>query len=78
MAMYILLTVSNILCFVIGAMVGQKVARNEVISLDPIKAVKEHKTRAEAHKAQERMEVIMENMENYDGSSIGQRDVPRG
>ena len=74
----LVIAVSNILCFVIGAMVGQKVVKGESINLDPIKAVKEHKTKVEAHKAQERMEIIMENMENYDGSSIGQRDVPRG
>ncbi len=78
MGMYILFTLSNILCFVIGAVVGQKVVKGESINLDPIKAVREHKEKTEIRKAQERDEIILENMENYDGSSIGQRDVPRG
>jgi hypothetical protein len=75
------IALSNILCFMIGAKVGQTVSKGGTVvlpSLDPIKAVKEHKAKMEAYKAQEREEIIMQNIENYDGSSIGQRDVPRG
>lgn len=75
------IAVSNILCFMVGAKVGQTVSKGgtvELPSLDPVKAVREHKARVEAYKAQERNEIIMQNIENYDGSSSGQRDVPRG
>ena len=74
----LIFAVSNILCFVIGAKIGQMVNKGESINLDPIKAVREHKEKTEMRKAQERDEIILENMENYDGSSIGQKEVPRG
>lgn len=73
------IALSNVLCFTIGARVGQKVSKGERVELpDPVKAVREHKQKMEAYREQDRMETIMQNMENYDGSSSGQRDVPWG
>lgn len=76
-----IIAASNILCFMVGAKVGQTVSKGEKVelpSIDPVKAVREHKQKMEAYRAQDRMETIMQNMDNYDGSSVGQRDVPRG
>lgn len=75
------IALANILCFMVGAKVGQAVSRGqnvELPSIDPVKAAREHKAKVEAYKAQDRMDTIMQNIENYDGSSNGQRDVPRG
>jgi hypothetical protein len=75
------IALSNILCFIVGAKVGQTVSKGEKVelpSIDPIKAVREHKAKMEAYREQDRMETIMQNMENYDGSSSGQKDVPWG
>ena len=72
----------NIACFFIGAKLGQKVAKGEKIelpSVNPIKAVQEHneKKRAdkEAEREQERRNTIMQNIDRYDGTERGQRDV---
>lgn len=68
----------NIACFFIGARVGQSVANGEKISfpnLNPIELYKESKNQKEAEKENERLEKIMRNIDNYDGTSNGQKDV---
>lgn len=83
MTALIILTVGalNIVCFFIGAKVGQTVAKGETITtptINPIEKIKEHRSKREAEREQDRIEVIMENIERYDGTSVGQKDVPRG
>ena len=73
--------VTNILCFVIGAKVGQKVTKGEPVelpNLNPIEAYREHEARKEAEREQDRINTILRNIEGYDGTSTGQVDVPRG
>ena len=74
-----------IACFFIGAKVGQTVARGEEIetpALNPLTAIREHDERKkqefEHNKQQDRIDVIMRNIEAYDGTERGQEDVPRG
>lgn len=70
---------ANIACFIIGAKVGQTVQKGESIkvpSVNPMEAVREHKARKETQQKQDRMETILQNIESYDGTPIGQRDVP--
>lgn len=72
---------ANIFCFVIGAKVGQAVAKGEKVELptiNPIEAIREHYNKREAEKEQDRIDVIMSNIESYDGTGNGQRDVPKG
>ena len=72
---------SNIACFIIGAKVGQTVSKGEDIetpTVNPLKAYREHEAKREAQREQDRLETIMRNIENYDGTSHGQKDVPRG
>jgi hypothetical protein len=70
---------SNIFCFMIGAKVGQAVVKGEKVDLpNPAKAIREHKQRKNAEQVQNRLDTIMHNIESYDGSSLGQRDVPKG
>lgn len=71
----------NILCFVVGAKVGQAVTRGETVtmpSVNPVKAVKDHKTRKEAEYKQSRIDTILRNVDSYDGTPYGQQEVPRG
>ena len=71
----------NILCFLAGARVGQAVSKGEKIevpTVNPIQAVRDHMDKKEAQKQQEKMNVILQNIENYDGTSRWQEDVPRG
>lgn len=68
-------------CFLLGARVGQATSKGEKIEapvVNPMQAVKDHREKKEAQKQQDRMNVILQNIENYDGTSRWQEDVPRG
>ena len=74
-------TLLNVVCFFVGAKVGQKVVKGEPLqmpSLDPMKAIREHKSQKEAERQQKREDVIWRNIDRYDGTAFGQEDVPRG
>lgn len=65
-------------CFVIGAKVGQKVSKGEEIelpSLNPLEAYRKFEAKREAEKEQDKIDTIMQNIECYDGTSKGQKDV---
>lgn len=68
----------NLACFFVGARVGQKVVKGEEIelpSLNPMTAYREAQGRKQAEREAERNDLIMQNIENYDGTSAGQKDV---
>lgn len=70
---------SNILCFVYGARVGQKVSRGEEVKLpevNPLKAVRTQQEQTEADMERSRVDTILRNIERYDGTGAGQEDVP--
>lgn len=68
-----------ILSFTIGAKIGQKVVKGEEIKIvkSPVKMVEEYKDNKERKKELEKEKIIAENIDNYDGTSIGQKDLPR-
>ena len=71
----------NIFCFMLGAKVGQAVSKGEKVELptiNPMEAIKEHKAKQRAEEEMDKLNTIMSNIESYDGTSNGQRDVPRG
>ena len=70
---------TNILCFMIGAKVGQKVSKGEPVelpSVNPLEAYRKHESRKEANREQDRLNAILRNIEGYDGTGRGQEDVP--
>ena len=68
-----------IFCFVIGAKVGQTVAKGEDIELpNPMNAYRKHEARKEAQQEKEKVDTILRNIDSYDGTPYGQEDVPRG
>ena len=70
----------NVLCFFVGAKVGQKVARGESIkmpNINPIDAVNNHQDKKRYRHEQSRMETLLENIDTYDGTGFGQKDIPR-
>ena len=72
---------ANILCFMIGAKVGQTVSKGEPVKLpavNPVKAFQAHQAAQDQKREQDRLSVIMENLESYDGTGNGQKEVPRG
>ena len=76
----LIMGVVNVLCFIVGAKVGQKAAKGEEIelpSVNPLKAVREHQDKRMAEMEQDKVEAILRNLEAYDGTSNGQKDLPR-
>ena len=80
-ALAIIICLDSIICFLIGAKVGQKVVRQEPIEINPIKAVnkaiEEHKEALIKDAEDEYYRTVMQNIDNYTGDSIGQVDIPR-
>ena len=73
-----IMSLSNILCFVIGAKVGQKVVKGEAVelpNLDPMQAVREHRAKKEAELKQEKFNAILRNIDSYDGTPNHQEEV---
>lgn len=46
------------------------------IVTNPLQTYREHRAKEEERKELERYEIIMENIENYDGTGANQKDVP--
>ena len=77
---YLCIIVLNVFCLVIGVKIGQKVSRGETVELpkiEPVKTVREWNESKEARKEQEKNKIIAENIDNYKGNAIGQKDIPR-
>lgn len=70
---------ANIVCFVVGAKVGQTVSKGDPVklpSVNPMEAYKEHKAKKELQRTESRKATIMANIDNYNGTAEGQKDVP--
>ena len=65
--------------FLMGAKVGQAVAKGEKVdtpTINPMEAVRQHREKKEAQMEQDRTAMILRNIDRYDGTSLGQEDVP--
>lgn len=68
--------------FIMGRMTKEVATKEEKpselkrIVTNPLQAYREHKEKEEERKEIERLEIIMENIENYDGTGANQKDVP--
>lgn len=67
-------------CFILGAIVGQKVDKGEDIKVipSPLKAHQEREAQKEAQREQEKVNTILQNIDSYDGTGANQKEVPRG
>ena len=68
----------NLLAFLVGAKTAQKADRGEEIelpTLNPMKAYQEFTEQREAKKEQEELDTILDNINNYDGTSNGQKNI---
>lgn len=65
----------NIVCFLIGAMVGQRVFERKPVIINPIKEIKEMKEENEISKEEQRFKDIADNIDAYNGTSIGQKKI---
>ena len=69
----------NIICFITGAIVGQKTVKGEKIELpklNPMDIYREHQEKKEVEKEKDKLETILRNIERYDGTANNQEDVP--
>lgn len=68
-----------IVCFMVGAKVGQTVSKGEDVKLptiNPMEAYREHENKKNARAEQDRLDAIMRNIEAYDGTGNRQEDLP--
>ncbi len=73
-----------LISFITGLHYGSKIGRNEEIrmpNLNPVKKIKEDIKAYKQEKAEETdqliTDIMLQNIENYDGSGLGQIDIPR-
>ena len=72
----LIVSISNIICFFLGAKIGQRVVNNQpvrIIDKSPIESIREKQDSKELKK----QHVIKHNIDVYDGTSLGQKDIPR-
>lgn len=75
-----IMVVSNIICFKIGASVRQKVDNRQEVKVLPKSPIEAYKEKAEEQATQEeidKLEAILKNIDNYDGTNNHQEDIPR-
>ena len=62
-----------------GVVLGQKLNKGEEIKVNPVEIVQDHieetKTKKKSQIEQEELERMLQNIDNYDGSGIGQLEV---
>lgn len=70
----------NLLSFVIGAKIGLNVSRKKDITLNPVKMVSDsietHKEKKVANLEERKLKTMLENIDNYDGTGFGQKNIP--
>ena len=73
---------SNVACFLIGVKTGQVVVKGEDIKLPEMPRAfdyaKQRQDKAQAEWEQAKIDIILRNIERYDGTPYGQEDVPKG
>lgn len=68
----------NMACFFIGAKIGQKVDKGEEIevpTINPMENYRKYQESKAEKEEQRRMTILMENIENYNGTGMGQKDI---
>lgn len=79
--MMAVMAIANILCFIVGAKVGQAVSKGEKIeapTVDPLKIYRDNQEKKAAKEEQKAVEALLHNIDMYDGTGNGQKDLPRG
>ena len=73
----IAISILNIVCFLIGAAVGQRVFEKKPVIVNPIQEIKTKIEEKEVSKEEDKFRIIAENIDNYSGSNIGQQVIPK-
>ncbi|MDD7755314.1 MAG: hypothetical protein PUJ51_12540 [Clostridiales bacterium] len=77
----IILCVINLISFAVGAKIGQGSIRGREITFNPVKAIKndlkENKINKKEDLRRRKIETALENIENYNGTGLGQKEIPK-
>lgn len=68
-----------LLAYSLGLKNGQKLSKSEEVvmpELNPVKAIQHEIESHEEKKKQEAFDVMMDNIDNYDGTGLGQKNLP--
>lgn len=72
----VFICLSNVACLIAGAKIGQKAYRGEEIRLpNPVEKVKSFKDSQEQQREQEALDTMLYNIDVYDGTGLGQKDI---
>lgn len=72
----VFICLTNIACLIVGVKVGQKAYRGEEIKLpNPVAKVQSFKDSQEFKKEQEALDTMLYNIDVYDGTGLGQKDI---
>lgn len=78
-ALLFLFGIFIILSYTLGLKNGQKLKNNEEIKIpeiNPVKIVRNEIETFEQRKKQDAYDTMMANIDNYDGTGLGQKDIP--
>lgn len=68
----------NIVCFFIGAKIGQKVVKGEEIKAPEITIptpIRDYQKKKQAEAEQNKIDTVLQNVDRYNGTPAGQKDV---
>lgn len=77
----IIFCILELLSFVVGAKVGQSCSKGKDLKVNPISTIKNSidnskKEKLEIKKKQ-KLDTIMQNIDNYNGTGLGQKTIPK-
>ena len=75
MSEIIIVSVLNIVCFLIGAIVGQRAFERKPVIVNPVKEIREKIEEDIISDEEQRFRDIADNIDAYDGTSIGQKKI---
>lgn len=77
----IILCLINMFSLLVGVKIGQNSIKGKDIQLNPIKVVKNEINNTKEEKKQSlekrKLETMLHNIDSYDGTGIGQKEIPR-
>lgn len=68
-----------LVAYSLGLKNGQKLSKSEEVvipELNPVKAIQKEIETVEEKKKQEAFDLMMSNIDNYDGTGLGQKNIP--
>ena len=71
----------NLFSFVMGAKIGQMIVKGKEIKVNPVNIIKdeikENKMNKEESLRKRKFNTMWDNIEKYDGTGLGQKQIPR-